>query len=335
MEKQEMTAQRRLPRRHKPVQGADQARLPDDHRQNWRTALAKSFRRYYWLYLFIFPTLLYYIIFYYIPMGGIVVAFKRYSGALGIWKSRWVGLKWFKSFFSSYYFGTVMTNTILLSLYSMLTFPLPIMMALIINEVRNAKYKKFAQTIMYAPHFISMVVLVSMLTLFFNPNYGFVNTIIEAFGGEARNFMAESGSFRSLYVWSGVWQNLGWSCIIYVAALSGVDPALHEAATLDGASRLQRILHVNLPAIMPTIIIMLIMRVGHIMSVGADKVLLMKNDLNSSTAEVIGTFVYQRGLIGGEFSYATAVGLFINIINLVLLLTVNKISAKVSETSLF
>ena len=228
-----------------------------------------------------------------------------------------------------------MSNTILLSLYSMLTFPLPIIMALIINEVRNEKYKKFAQTIMYAPHFISMVVLVSMLTLFFNPNYGFVNTIIKALGGEARNFMAESGSFRSLYVWSGVWQNLGWSCIIYVAALSGVDPALHEAATLDGASRLQRILHVNLPAIMPTIIIMLIMRVGHIMGVGADKVLLMKNDLNSSTAEVIGTFVYQRGLIGGEFSYATAVGLFTNIINLILLLTVNKISAKVSETSLF
>lgn len=335
MEKQAMTIQRRLPRRHMPGKGTGLARLPDDHRQSWRTTLAKSFRRYYWLYLFILPTLLYYIIFHYVPMGGIVVAFKRYSGARGIWESPWVGFKWFESFFSSHYFGTVMINTILLSLYSLLTFPLPIIMALIINEVRNAKYKKFAQTVMYAPHFISMVVLVSMLTLFFNPSYGFINTIIEAFGGEARSFMAESESFRSLYVWSGVWQNLGWSCIIYVAALSGVDPALHEAATLDGASRLQRILHVNLPAITPTIIIMLIMRVGHIMSVGADKVLLMKNDLNSSTAEVIGTFVYQRGLVGGDFSYATAVGLFTNVINLILLLTVNKISAKVSETSLF
>ena len=188
---------------------------------------------------------------------------------------------------------------------------------------------------MYAPHFISTVVLVGMMQLFFNPNYGFVNTVIEFFGGEARNFMTEDESFRHLYVWSDVWQNMGWNCIIYVAALSGVDPQLHEAAKLDGASRLQRILHINLPSIMPTIIIMLIMRVGHIMSIGADKVLLMKNDLNSATAETINTFVYSRGLVSGDFSYGTAVGLFTNVVNFIMLLIVNKISSKVSDTSLF
>ena len=268
-------------------------------------------------------------------MGGIVVAFQRYTGAKSILESEWVGLKWFESFFSSHFASTTIRNTLALSLLSMATFPIPIVLALILNEIRNERYKRFAQTVMYAPHFISMVVLVSMLNIFFDPNFGFVNKIIEMLGGEARNFIGESESFRPLYIWSGVWQSTGWNCIIYVSALSGVDPALHEAATLDGASRLQRILHVNLPTIAPTIIIMLIMRVGNVMSVGADKALLMMNSLNSSTAEIIGTYVYSRGLLGGDFSYATAVGLFTNVINLIMLLTVNKISAKVSETSLF
>lgn len=310
---------------------ADQ-RLPDRRKKN---PLLDSIRRYNWLYMFVIPTLLYVILFHYGPMGGIVIAFKRYTGVKSIWESQWVGLKWFKSFFSSRYAGLTIKNTIALSLYGLATFPLPIIMALIFNEVRNAKYKKFAQTVMYAPHFISTVVLVGMLQLFFNPNYGFVNSAIEFLGGSARDFMTEDESFRHLYVWSGVWQDLGWNCIIYVAALSGVDPTLHEAATLDGASRIQRILHINLPTIMPTIVIMLIMRVGHIMSIGADKVLLMKNDLNSSTAEVIGTYVYSRGLLSGDFSYGTAVGLFTNVINLIMLLIVNSISAKVSDTSLF
>ncbi len=297
--------------------------------------LVKSIKRYYWLYIFLIPTLLYYLIWHYIPMGGIVVAFQRYTGAKSILQSEWVGLKWFESFFSSHFASTTIRNTLALSFLSMATFPIPIVLALILNEIRNERYKRFAQTVMYAPHFISMVVLVSMLNIFFDPNFGFVNKIIEMLGGEARNFMGESESFRSLYIWSGVWQSTGWNCIIYVSALSGVDPALHEAATLDGASRLQRILHVNLPTIAPTIIIMLIMRVGNVMSVGADKALLMMNSLNSSTAEIIGTYVYSRGLLSGDFSYATAVGLFTNVINLIMLLTVNKISAKVSETSLF
>lgn len=310
-------------------------RLPGTQKRTWRNALADSFRRYYWLYIFIIPMMIYYIIFHYAPMGGVIIAFKRYTGAKTIWESKWVGLKWFKSYFSTRYARITITNTLALSIYSLVTFPIPIILALMFNELRNAKYKKVTQTIMYAPHFISTVVLVGMMQLFFNPNYGFVNTVIEFFGGEARNFMTEDESFRHLYVWSDVWQNMGWNCIIYVAALSGVDPQLHEAAKLDGASRLQRILHINLPSIMPTIIIMLIMRVGHIMSIGADKVLLMKNDLNSATAETINTFVYSRGLVSGDFSYGTAVGLFTNVVNFIMLLIVNKISSKVSDTSLF
>lgn len=304
-------------------------------RQTWANKLAKSVKRYYWLYFFLIPTLLYYLIWHYIPMGGVVVAFERYTGAKSIFDSDWVGLRWFENFFSSHFASRTIINTMALSLLSLATFPIPIVLALILNEIRNERYKRFAQTVMYAPHFISMVVLVSMLNIFFDPNFGFINTIIELLGGEPRNFMGESESFRSLYVWSGVWQSTGWNCIIYVSALSGVDTSMHEAATLDGASRLQKIIHVNLPTIAPTIIIMLIMRVGNIMSVGADKVLLMMNDLNTSTSEIIGTYVYSRGLLGGDFSYATAVGLFTNVINLVMLLTVNKISAKVSETSLF
>ena len=302
---------------------------------SWKTKLTKSVKRYYWLYIFLLPTVLYYLIWHYIPMGGIVVAFQRYTGAKSILESDWVGIRWFESFFTSHFASTTIGNTMALSLLSMATFPIPIVLALILNEIRNEKYKRFAQTVMYAPHFISMVVLVSMLNIFFDPNFGLINKVIELMGGEARNFMGESESFRPLYVWSGVWQSTGWNCIIYVSALSGVDPSMHEAATLDGASRIQRILHVNLPTIAPTIIIMLIMRVGNVMSVGADKVLLMMNDLNSSTSEIIGTYVYSRGLLGGDFSYATAVGLFTNVINLIMLLTVNKISSKVSETSLF
>ena len=299
-----------------------------------RNTLAQHFRTYYWLYLFLVPTLLWFIIFCYVPMGGVVIAFKRYTGALSIWESKWVGLKWFKSFFNSYYATTIIKNTLSLSLYALATFPLPIIFALMINEVTNKRYKQVVQTIMYAPHFISTVVLVSMLNIFFADS-GLVNKMITALGFENVNFLTSSKSFPHMYTWSFVWQNLGWNCIIYVAALSSVDPGLHEAAILDGATRLQRILHINLPAIMPTIMITLIMRVGTIMGSNTDKVLLMLNDLNSETAEVIGTFVYDRGLLSGDYSYATAVGLFTNVVNLILLLTVNKISEKVTDTSLF
>ena len=187
---------------------------------------------------------------------------------------------------------------------------------------------------MYAPHFISMVVMVSILSLFFNGDYGLVNQLVEALGGESHSYLTDPDAYRHLYVWSGVWQQLGWNSVIYVAALSAVDPSLHEAASLDGATRIQRIIHINIPTIMPTIVIMLIMRVGNIMSVGGDKAILMLNSLNAETAELIATYVYSRGLLAGDYGIGTAVGLFTNVINLIMLLTVNWISSKISETSL-
>lgn len=293
------------------------------------------FKRYYWLYIFILPALAWLLVFCYAPMGGIIVAFKRYTGAYSIWDSKWVGLKWFKSFFESYYAKQVITNTLRLSFYSLATFPLPIILALMLNEVRNAKVKRTIQTVLYAPHFISIVVLCSMITLFFAQGTGFVSQLVERITGESPAWLTSAEAFPHIYTWSGVWQNLGWNCVIYVAALSSVDLSLHEAATIDGASRLQRILHVNLPAITPTIVITLILRVGQIMSVGADKALLLKNGLNADTANIISIFVYERGLLSGDYGYATAVGLFTNVVNIILVLTVNKISQKVSDTSLF
>lgn len=296
--------------------------------------LLQHFKAYYWLYLFMVPTLIWYAIFCYGPMGGVVIAFKRYTGATSIWESKWVGLRWFESFFDSYYATTIIKNTLILSFYALATFPLPIIFALMINEVNNAKFKKTVQTIMYAPHFISTVVLVSMLQIFFT-NSGLVNDLLEALGLERIDFLTSTEAYPHLYTWSYVWQNLGWNCIIYVAALSSVDPALHEAAILDGASRLQRIWHINIPTILPTVIVTLIMSVGSIMSTNTDKSLLMMNDLNADVANVIGTFVYNRGLIQGNYSFSTAVGLFTNVVNLILILVVNQISKKVSKTSLF
>ena len=317
---------------HKAAQGE---RLEPSVNKTFGHRLAQSIKRYYWLYIFIIPMLVWYIIFHYVPMGGIVIAFKRYNGIKTVWESKWVGMKWFIKFFESPYFWRLIRNTLTLSLYQLATFPLAIIVALFFNELRSAKFKRFAQTIMYAPHFISMVVLVSMMQLFFSTQYGLVNHLIESLGGEPYPFMISEEAFPHMFVWSGTWQNLGWNCIIYIAALSSVDPGLHEAAKLDGASRLQRIWHINLPTILPTVVITFIMRVGHIMTIGADKVLLMRNDLNLATSEVIATYVYEQGLISGDYGYATAVGLFTNVINLVMLLIVNKVSAKLSDTSLF
>lgn len=308
--------------------------LPDNTPLTKRQKLIQHFKSYFWLYLFIVPTLIWYAIFCYAPMGGIIIAFKRYTGAASIWESKWVGFRWFKSFFNSFYAETTIRNTLTLSLYGLATFPLPIIFALMINEVNNAKFKKTVQTIMYAPHFISTVVLVSMMNIFF-ADKGLVNQLMQTLGLERVKFLTSPEAYPHLYTWSFVWQNLGWNCIIYVAALSSVDPALHEAATLDGASRLQRICHINLPSILPTIVVTLIMRVGNIMTSNTDKSLLMMNNLNADASEVIGTFVYSRGLIDSNYGYATAVGLFTNVINLILLLLVNKISEKVTQTSLF
>lgn len=286
-------------------------------------------------YLMLLPALIYVLLFCYAPMYGLQIAFKNYKMSLGVAGSPWIGFRNFTDFFSSYYFVTLIKNTLVLSLYSLLVgFPIPILIALILNEL-TGKFKKFTQTILYAPHFISLVVLVSTLNCMLSPSQGVVNTILEMFGLDRVYFMANPSYFPHLYVWSGVWQGMGWSAIIYLAALSGVDPTLYEAADMDGASRLQKIIHINIPALMPTIIIMLILRVGQIASVGYEKVYLMQNDLNISTAEVISTYVYKRGLINSNYSFAAAVDLFNNVINVTLVLIANKISKIISDTSLF
>ena len=295
----------------------------------------KNLKNNIWLYVFIAPTMLWFIIFHYIPIGGAVIAFKRYTGVQSIWDSPWVGLKWFESFFSSQYAEVIIRNTLVLSLYALCTFPLPIILALMMNELRSQKYKKVVQTVMYAPHFVSMVVLVSMLALFFHPQYGFINHIITALGGESKNFMADPGAFRHLYVWSGVWQNTGWSTIIYLAALSGVSPELHEAARIDGASRLQIVLHINLPAIAPTVITMLILRFVQVMDLGFEKIYLLQNSLNLDASQVIATYVYEMGVRSGQFSYSSAIGLFNTVINVILLLIVNQVSRRVADISLW
>lgn len=291
--------------------------------------------KYRQFYLLLIPALVYVLIFNYGPMYGIQIAFKNYKGALGIWGSKWVGFKHFVDFFNGYYFWDLLKNTLILSVYNLVVgFPLPIIVALILNET-GPKLKKTAQTILYAPHFISMVVLCGMIVTMFSKQSGVVNTILEALGMERIYFMGEPGAFRHLYVWSGVWQQMGWNAIIYIAALSAVDPSLHEAAAIDGATRMQRIIHINIPTIMPTIIITLIMAVGNIASVGYEKAFLLQTSLNVEVSEIISTYVYKRGIVNADYSFSTAVGLFNNIINIIMLCLANAVSRKVSETSLF
>lgn len=286
-------------------------------------------------YLLILPALLYVLIFSYGPMYGLQIAFKNYKVSLGIAGSNWVGLRNFMDFFTGYQFWKLIRNTLTISLYSLLVgFPIPIILALILNELKG-NFKRVTQTVLYAPHFISTVVLIGMINILFSPSMGVVNTVIEAFGGESIYFIGIEKYFRHMYVWSGVWQGMGWSAIIYIAALAGVDPSLHEAAEIDGATRMQRIRYINIPCILPTVIIMLILQLGSIISVGYEKVYLLQNDLNLEVSEVISTYVYKRGIINTSYSYSAAVGLFNNVVNVTMLLIANKISGKVSETSLF
>lgn len=288
-----------------------------------------------YFYLLLLPAVIYVLIFNYAPMYGLQIAFKQYRVSLGVGGSKWIGLRNFTDFFSSHSFPQLMKNTFILSFYQIFVgFPIPIIVALVLNELRP-KFKKVTQTVLYAPHFISTVVLVGIMTTMLSPSQGVVNTILEYFGFERIYFMGDPKYFRHLYVWSGVWQGMGWGAIVYLAALSGVDPALHEAAEIDGASRLQRIIHINIPAILPTIIIMLILRMGQVASVGYEKVYLMQNDMNVQTAEVISTFVYKRGLINNNYSFSTAVGLFNNVINVSMVLISNKISKWVTGSGLF
>lgn len=288
------------------------------------------------LYLLLAPTMIYFIVFHYFPLYGLQIAFKDFVAVQGITGSEWVGFKHFDRFFNSFSFWTLIRNTLLLNLYDLvITFPIPIIFALMLNQVPRERFKKFVQTVTYAPHFISVVVLIGMLSLFLSPQSGVVNNIIELFGGTPIHFMGEEGWFRTLFISTGVWQTTGFSAIIYLAALAGVDPQQHEAAIVDGANKFQRIRHIDLPGIMPVIMILLIMQIGNFMTVGFQKILLMQNSLNIGTSEVIQTYVYKTGLLDAQFSYSAAIGLFNNLINFALLIIVNQIAKKMKQQTLF
>ena len=287
------------------------------------------------IYLLVAPAVIYIFLFNYLPMVGLQIAFRDYRASKGIWGSQWVGLKYFIKFFNYPNCWKIIRNTLVLSLYSLATFPLSIIAALLINELRSVGYKNVVQMVTYAPHFISTVVICSMITLFMNQSSGLINNVIAALGGKRVDFLGTAAYFPHIYVWSGVWQNLGWGTIIYLATLSAVSPELHEAAYLDGANRMQIILHVNIPCILPTVVIMLIMNCGTILSVGFEKVYLLQNALNLDTSQTISTYNYELGLLGGQYSYTTAIGLFNTVVNVVMLTIVNTVSRRVSEISLW
>ena len=288
------------------------------------------------LYIFLLPTLIYYAIFHYAPMYGLQIAFKSFKATKGIWGSPWVGLDNFAIFFRSAQFWDILSNTVVLSLESLVLgfFP-PIILALMLNQVENEKFKKFVQGVTYAPHFISTVVMVSLLFCLLSTRNGIINRVIMFFGGEAVPFMRDAEYFRGTYIVSGIWQSMGFSAIIYIAALAGISSELHEAAIIDGASKWQRVLHIDIPGILPTITILLIMRSGSIMSVGFEKVFLMQTSLNLKRSQVISTYVYQVGLVDANFSFSAAVGFFNSIVNFIMIMLVNFISSKISETSLW
>lgn len=296
--------------------------------RNWRNDIS--------LWLFCVPGIVLTFIFSYIPMYGVQIAFRRYNAKAGIWGSPWVGLYYFKRFFSSPYFGMTIKNTLILSLYGLVvSFPIPIILALLLNSFRHKRYRKVIQTVTYAPNFISTVVMCGMIILFLSPSVGIINNIVTAFGGDPTNFMAKKEYWRHIYTWTSVWQSMGWNSVIYFAALSGISPELHEAARVDGATKLQLIRHIDLPMILPTATILLIMNCGSILSIGFEKAYLLQNDLNLQVSEIISTYVYKVGLINNDMSYSTAIGLFNTLINLVLLVLVNKISDKLSGNSLW
>jgi putative aldouronate transport system permease protein len=301
--------------------------------------LIDNIRKHWPLYLFVLPAVLVSFTFDYLPLYGLQIAFKNYNFADGIGGSPWAarnGLQHFYRFITSMDFWPIIRNTVGISIYTLaLGFPLPIFMALMFNQIKQKRVKKWVQTVTYMPHFISIVVLVGMVMLFLSPSSGMYGHLVRAFGGEARNLMGEPKWFSTIYVLSHLWQNTGWNSIIYLAALAGVDTNLYEAAKIDGASRLRLIWHVDLPHLRPTMIMLLILSSGRIMQVGFDKVYLMQNLLNHPASEVISTYVYSMGILNRNFSYSTAIGLFNTLINFVLLVMVNKISKRVSDNSLW
>jgi len=290
------------------------------------------------LYVLFLPPLIYILLFKYVPMFGAVIAFKDFSVMKGMLGSDWVGFKHFLRFFNSYEFWRLLRNTLSISFYTLLaSFPFPILLALGLHYVQNQRFKKTVQMVTYAPYFISIVVLVGLMLQFLDPRTGAINIFMGWLGVEPINFMGQSSMFQSIYVWSHVWQNVGFACIIFLATLTGIDPALHEAAVIDGANKVQRIRHIDLPGIMPIAVILLILNTGQIMETGFEKILLMQNALNMQASEVIDTYVYKVGLVSQamNFSYATAIGLFKSVIGFILLIIVNQTAKKLKQESLW
>ena len=307
------------------------------------TALSKSrrlarFRRLLPLYIMLTPALIYLFVFSYYPMYGAQIAFRNFRIPLGIFGSPWVGFKHFRDFFSTANFTRTLSNTLALSIYTLIAMTsFVVVLSLLIHCVTSNRYKKIVQTVVYLPHFISTVVIVGIIMRLFNPRLGILSKLIQALGGTSRDLMGVAGAFRHIFVWSDIWQNAGWGTVIYLAALSASDVEHHEAAMIDGASRFQRLIHIDIPVLLPTIVIMLILNVGKLMNVGHDKVLLMQNNLNLQRSEIISTYVYKIGIATSmpNYSLSTAIGLFNSVISLILVIMVNKIAKKLTETSLW
>lgn len=296
-------------------------------RKNWTRNKA--------IYSMLILVLAYYIIFHYIPMGGAVIAFQDYKPALGMLGSKWVGFKHFIGFIKGPYFGRLISNTLLLNVYQIIFgFPAPIILALLINEVRFGPYKRIVQTVSYMPHFISLVVICGLISTFSRTD-GIFNDVIAAFGGERNNLLSQPELFRTVFTASGIWQTIGWGSIIYLATLSSVDPSLHEAAAIDGANRMRRIWHIALPSLVPVIIVQLIMRLGNILTQGFEKIILLYNPLTYETADVISSYVYRRGLLDQDYSFASAVGIFNSIVNLAVLVFANSLMKRATRQSLW
>ena len=288
------------------------------------------------LYFFVIPGLIYYAVFKYWPIFGSQIAFRDYSPYLGFVKSPWVGIENFRRFFSSPDFWLILKNTLWINLVNLVVgFPFPIILALLLNQLKNKYFKKFVQTVTYAPYFISTVVMVGILYTMLSPYSGVVNAVIKLFGGAPIHFMGEPDMYVMIYVLSGIWQTCGWSAIVYISALTSISPDLHESAIVDGASRFQRMIYIDIPGIMPTIVTMLILTAGQLLTIGFEKSYLMQNSINLGVSEVISTYTYKRGLIDGDFSYATAVEMFQSVINFIVLILVNKIGKRINGTSLW
>lgn len=309
---------------------------PDNKKKKTKwEILKKDLKKNKCIYLMAIPMIVYFILFHYMPMYGVLIGFKDFNPRLGIWKSPWVGLKHFGTFFNSIYFKRTLKNTALLSFYSLLWgFPAAIILALLLNELKNEKFKRRIQTITYLPHFISLVVICGLIVDFTSTD-GLINSILSNFGVEPMNWLTKPEWFRTIYIGSGLWQSIGWDSIIFLAALSGIDPSLYEAAKIDGAGRWKQMLHITLPALAPTIIVMFILNIGGLMSVGAQKVILLYNPLTWETSDVISSYVYRKGVQGAEYSFSTAVGLFESLIGFTLLIIANKLSKKITEESLW